>query len=236
MLVREGDGHRLSLPLVRMGRGLMMGVDHNKGLNWVGASAALTPIDRIGGEAGGSDSRSGGPSGPPCPHRIVACLSVSASRHRRPATCTSAARGRRCSTGSTCAGTAARSSFASKTPTSNGRRPTWSRASWTACVARPRLGRRPGRRRAARAVLPDRTARSVPRAAAALVASGHAYRCYCNPDELKAKREAAQAAGSAWIVRPRRAAHSSAADRRGARGGRRTARDPLSRAGGPHVV
>jgi hypothetical protein len=29
------------LPLVRMGRGKMMGVDHNKNLEWVGASAAL---------------------------------------------------------------------------------------------------------------------------------------------------------------------------------------------------
>jgi hypothetical protein len=29
------------LPLIRMGRGKMMGVDHNKGLKWVGASAAL---------------------------------------------------------------------------------------------------------------------------------------------------------------------------------------------------
>jgi hypothetical protein len=29
------------LPLLRMGRGKMMGVDHNKGLQWVGASAAL---------------------------------------------------------------------------------------------------------------------------------------------------------------------------------------------------
>src|SRR6187401_1499515 len=36
------------------------------------------------------------------------------------------------------------------------------------------------------------------KAALALVASGHAYRCYCNPDDLKAKREAAQAAGSSW--------------------------------------
>jgi glutamyl-tRNA synthetase len=33
------------------------------------------------------------------------------------------------------------------------------------------------------------------RAAAALVASGHAYYCYCSPDELKARREAALAAG-----------------------------------------
>jgi hypothetical protein len=29
------------LPLIRMGRGKMMGVDHNKGLRWVGASAAF---------------------------------------------------------------------------------------------------------------------------------------------------------------------------------------------------
>jgi len=41
MLVREGNGHRLMLVLVRMGRGKMMGVDHNKGLKFVGASAAL---------------------------------------------------------------------------------------------------------------------------------------------------------------------------------------------------
>lgn len=41
MLVREGNSHRLALVLVRMGRGKMMGVDHNKGLKFVGASAAL---------------------------------------------------------------------------------------------------------------------------------------------------------------------------------------------------
>lgn len=35
-------------------------------------------------------------------------------------------------------------------------------------------------------------------AANRLVASGHAYYCYCNPAELKLKREAAEAAGSAW--------------------------------------
>lgn len=29
------------LPLVRMGRGMMMGVDHNRNMDWVGASAAL---------------------------------------------------------------------------------------------------------------------------------------------------------------------------------------------------
>jgi hypothetical protein len=35
------DRLRAVLPLVRMGRGRMMGVDHNKGLRWVGASAGL---------------------------------------------------------------------------------------------------------------------------------------------------------------------------------------------------
>jgi len=41
MLVRDAGAYRLVLPLVRMGRGRMMGVDHNKDLAWVGASAAL---------------------------------------------------------------------------------------------------------------------------------------------------------------------------------------------------
>ena len=41
MMVRQPDGYRAVLPLLRMGRGRMMGVDHNKGLSWVGASAAM---------------------------------------------------------------------------------------------------------------------------------------------------------------------------------------------------
>jgi len=36
-----GGGFQPVLPLIRMGRGKMMGVDHNKGLRWVGASAGL---------------------------------------------------------------------------------------------------------------------------------------------------------------------------------------------------
>jgi glutamyl-tRNA synthetase len=36
------------------------------------------------------------------------------------------------------------------------------------------------------------------RAVADLTANGHAYRCYCTPDELKARRDAAQAAGGSW--------------------------------------
>jgi hypothetical protein len=37
------DGAALTplLSLVRLGRGKMMGVDHNQGQSWVGASAAL---------------------------------------------------------------------------------------------------------------------------------------------------------------------------------------------------
>jgi hypothetical protein len=45
MYVRDpslgGSGLRPVLPLLRMGRGKMMGVDHNRGLRWVGASAGL---------------------------------------------------------------------------------------------------------------------------------------------------------------------------------------------------
>ena len=37
----EGGELTPVLPLVRMGRGIMMGVDHNKNLDWVGGSAAL---------------------------------------------------------------------------------------------------------------------------------------------------------------------------------------------------
>ena len=46
MMVREGGGYRAVMPLVRMGRGKMMGVDHNKGLRFVGASAALIEMER----------------------------------------------------------------------------------------------------------------------------------------------------------------------------------------------
>ncbi|NQW04318.1 MAG: hypothetical protein HQ485_09850 [Acidobacteria bacterium] len=41
MMVRDAGRYRAVLTLVRMGRGKMMGVDHNKGLAFVGASAGL---------------------------------------------------------------------------------------------------------------------------------------------------------------------------------------------------
>jgi hypothetical protein len=39
------DGSDLTplIALVRLGRGAMMGVDHNRGQSWVGASAAFFP-------------------------------------------------------------------------------------------------------------------------------------------------------------------------------------------------
>ena len=45
MLLRPPGGAELIpvLPLVRMSRGKMIGVDHNKGLSWVGGSVALWP-------------------------------------------------------------------------------------------------------------------------------------------------------------------------------------------------
>ena len=33
-----------AISLVRLGRGLMMGVDHNHNQRWVGGSAAFTPL------------------------------------------------------------------------------------------------------------------------------------------------------------------------------------------------
>ena len=45
MYVRSGAAFVAVLPLIRMGRGKMMGVDHNKGLRWVGASAGLMPSE-----------------------------------------------------------------------------------------------------------------------------------------------------------------------------------------------
>ena len=41
MYIRDGARLQPVLPLLRMGRGKMMGVDHNKGLRWVGASAGF---------------------------------------------------------------------------------------------------------------------------------------------------------------------------------------------------
>src|SRR5688572_17282013 len=52
-------------------------------------------------------------------------------------------------------------------------------------------------------------------AADALVTSGHAYPCYCRPDDLKARRDAAQTAGTAWTYD--RACRGLTADDRAAR-------------------
>jgi hypothetical protein len=46
MMIRENDEYRAVLPLARMGRGRMMGVDHNKDLAWVGAAAVLVDPEK----------------------------------------------------------------------------------------------------------------------------------------------------------------------------------------------
>lgn len=40
----DGDKLQAAISLVRLGRGLMMGVDHNRDQRWVGGSAALIPL------------------------------------------------------------------------------------------------------------------------------------------------------------------------------------------------
>ena len=60
-------------------------------------------------------------------------------------------------------------------------------------------------------------------AAERLVASGHAYYCYCKPEELKAKRDAAEPAGAVVAVRPHVREPLRRRDRRGARRRRRRA-------------
>ena len=52
-------------------------------------------------------------------------------------------------------------------------------------------------------------------AATALVEGGYAYRCYCKPDDLKAKRAAAEAAGGSWTYD--RACRNLSADARAKR-------------------
>jgi hypothetical protein len=44
MMVSDGNRYRAVLPLLRMGRGKMMGVDFNKGQLWVGAAAGLQEV------------------------------------------------------------------------------------------------------------------------------------------------------------------------------------------------
>jgi hypothetical protein len=41
----DGDSLQPAIALVRLGRGLMMGVDHNRNQLWVGSSAALCPLE-----------------------------------------------------------------------------------------------------------------------------------------------------------------------------------------------
>ena len=119
--------------------------------------------------------------------------SASASHRLRPAIFTSAAPARRCSIGSTRGGTAGCSCFASKTPTLSVR-PTemvegildgmrWLGLDWD---EGPRIGGQYG------PYFQSERLERYRATAEQLVAGGHAYYCYCTPDEIKAKREAAE--------------------------------------------
>ena len=41
MFVRVGEHYRALTTLLRLGRGKMLGVDHNRDATWIGASAAF---------------------------------------------------------------------------------------------------------------------------------------------------------------------------------------------------
>ena len=157
---------------------------------------------------------------------------ASGLRRVRPATCTSATRARRSSTGCWRAATAARSCCASKTPTPSDRRASPSRASSTTCAGSASTGTR-GRMSA------DRTARTGSRSASTLYRDGRARVARARPRLLlflhagaargRARRprwprgcRRSTAAGAARSIRPRRPARV---------GGGRGGGDPLSRAG-----
>ena len=86
-------------------------------------------------------------------------------------------------------------------------------------LARPRLGRGPGASAAPYGPYFQSERLERYRAMAEqLVARGHAYSCYCTPEELTAQREAAQARGDgAWQLRPRCRPAARRAGRRASR-------------------
>ena len=87
----------------------------------------------------------------------------------------------------------------------------------------------PADRRPVRAVLSVAAARSHRAMAERLVAGGHAYYCYCTPEELKARREAAEASTAARWKYDRTCCARLSADEIAARErAQRAARRPLS--------
>ena len=65
-------------------------------------------------------------------------------------------------------------------------------------MAWPRLGRRTRNRRPFRPYFQSERLERYRAAAERLVGSGHAYYCYCTPDELKARRDLSETQGGAW--------------------------------------
>ena len=124
---------------------------------------------------------------------------ASDSRPHRPATCTSAVRGRPCSTGCSRAATAAPSFCASKTPTLNDRPTRWWRAFSSRCGGSASTGMKVQAVEGPHAPYFQTQRFDRHRAAAhQLAAQGDAYKCYCSPERLKEQRDASEKAGGAW--------------------------------------
>ena len=159
------------------------------------------------------------------------------SRRLPPAICTSAARARRCSTGCSRAGTAARSSFASKTPTPSDRPTRWWRASSSRCAGWASSGTKGPEVGGPHAPYfqSQRFERHRERSRSSCSPAGHAYQCYCSPELLKEKREDAEKAGGGWKY-DRTCLRSVARRAAASRGVRRAAGHPFQGAGRQDVV
>ena len=187
-------------------------------------------------------ARRGRPGAVPssCPHRPARRMSrrrASGSPRARPARSTSGRRGRRCSTTSTRATPAARSSSASRTRTRRAARSRyekdildglhWLGLSWD---EGPEVAGEAARGPFA----PYRQMQRLPlyaEAAERLLAADLAYPCYCTPEELDADRKAQEAAKlAAALRRALRDADARGASR--ARGGGPPAGPPLPGRGG----
>ncbi len=47
LMARDGQSLQPAISMVRLGRGLMMGVDHNRGQRWVGGTGAFFPVPKV---------------------------------------------------------------------------------------------------------------------------------------------------------------------------------------------
>ena len=149
-------------------------------------------------------------------------------RRVRPASCTSAMPGRRCSTGCSRAGRAAPSSCASRTPTSSDRRANPSRPSSKTCGGWGWTGTRAIEKGGEHGPYRQSERLHIYRAhIVELLSRGLAYRCFCLPEQLEMDRYQAlrERRPPKYVGRcrdiPPEQAHAAGRERR-------TGRDPFS--------